>query len=55
VVSAEAAELQGACGGELSGSIARHHLPEIGKWHRQLPDALKAMIDVQAERNRSRA
>jgi hypothetical protein len=24
--------------------------PEIGKWHRQLPDALKAMIDVQAER-----
>ena len=24
--------------------------PEIAKWHRQLPDALKAMIDVQAER-----
>jgi phage terminase large subunit len=24
--------------------------PEIGKWHRTLPDALKAMIDVQAER-----
>ena len=24
--------------------------PEIGKWHRQLPEALKAMIDVQAER-----
>src|SRR5262245_31690335 len=24
--------------------------PEIGKWHRRLPDALKAMIDVQAER-----
>src|SRR6478609_668953 len=24
--------------------------PEIGKWHRQLPDPLKAMIDVQAER-----
>src|SRR5262245_43762002 len=24
--------------------------PEIGKWHRQLPDALKAMIEVQAER-----
>ena len=23
---------------------------EIAKWHRQLPDALKAMIDVQAER-----
>jgi hypothetical protein len=27
--------------------------PEIGKWHRQLPDALKAMIDVQAERSLS--
>src|SRR6478609_468698 len=24
--------------------------PEIGKWHRQFPEALKAMIDVQAER-----
>ena len=24
--------------------------PEIAKWHRQLPEALKAMIDVQAER-----
>jgi uncharacterized protein len=24
--------------------------PEIAKWHRQLPDPLKAMIDVQAER-----
>jgi hypothetical protein len=24
--------------------------PEIAKWHRQLPDALKANIDVQAER-----
>jgi phage terminase large subunit len=24
--------------------------PEIAKWHRRLPDALKAMIDVQAER-----
>jgi phage terminase large subunit len=24
--------------------------PEIGKWHRKLPEALKAMIDVQAER-----
>jgi phage terminase large subunit len=24
--------------------------PEIAKWHRQLPDALRAMIDVQAER-----
>jgi hypothetical protein len=24
--------------------------PEIAKWHRLLPDALKAMIDVQAER-----
>jgi hypothetical protein len=24
--------------------------PEIAKWHRQLPDALKGMIDVQAER-----
>jgi hypothetical protein len=24
--------------------------PEIGKWHRQLPEALKAIIDVQAER-----
>jgi hypothetical protein len=24
--------------------------PEIGKWHRQLPEPLKAMIDVQAER-----
>ena len=24
--------------------------PEIGKWHRQLPEDLKAMIDVQAER-----
>ena len=24
--------------------------PEIAKWHRQLPDALKAMIDMQAER-----
>jgi phage terminase large subunit len=24
--------------------------PEIAKWHRQLPQALKAMIDVQAER-----
>ena len=24
--------------------------PEIAKWHWQLPDALKAMIDVQAER-----
>ena len=24
--------------------------PEIGKWHRQLPEALKTMIDVQAER-----
>ena len=24
--------------------------PEIAKWHRKLPDALKAMIDVQAER-----
>ncbi len=24
--------------------------PEIAKWHRQLPDALKSMIDVQAER-----
>ena len=24
--------------------------PEIGKWHRQLPEALKVMIDVQAER-----
>jgi hypothetical protein len=24
--------------------------PEIAKWHRQLPDALKAIIDVQAER-----
>jgi hypothetical protein len=24
--------------------------PEIAKWHRQLPDALKTMIDVQAER-----
>src|SRR6478752_2822566 len=23
---------------------------EIAKWHRQLPDALKAMVDVQAER-----
>ena len=24
--------------------------PEIAKWHRQLPEALKSMIDVQAER-----
>src|SRR5215467_1540959 len=24
--------------------------PEIAKWHRLLPEALKAMIDVQAER-----
>ena len=24
--------------------------PEIAKWHRQLPEDLKAMIDVQAER-----
>jgi len=24
--------------------------PEIAKWHRQLPEPLKAMIDVQAER-----
>ena len=24
--------------------------PEIAKWHRQLPNALRAMIDVQAER-----
>jgi hypothetical protein len=24
--------------------------PEIAKWHRQLPDALRTMIDVQAER-----
>ena len=24
--------------------------PEIAKWHRRLPDALKSMIDVQAER-----
>ena len=24
--------------------------PEIAKWHRQLPDALKGNIDVQAER-----
>jgi hypothetical protein len=24
--------------------------PEIARWHRQLPDPLKAMIDVQAER-----
>jgi phage terminase large subunit len=24
--------------------------PEIAKWHRQLPEALKAMIEVQAER-----
>jgi hypothetical protein len=24
--------------------------PEIGKWHRQLPEALKGMVDVQAER-----
>jgi hypothetical protein len=28
--------------------------PEIGKWHRQLPDPLKAMIDVQAGRARRR-
>jgi hypothetical protein len=29
--------------------------PEIAKWHQQLPDELKANIDVQAEAYRGRA
>ena len=50
LVPAHAPELQNPCGSELSGPARDTIWPEIAKWHRQLPDALKAMIDVQAER-----
>ena len=50
VVPAHTPELQVPVAANSQDQLRDTIWPEIAKWHRQLPDALKAMIDVQAER-----
>jgi hypothetical protein len=50
LVSTHAPELQGPVAANSQDQLRDTIWPEIAKCHRQLPDALKGMIDVQAER-----
>jgi hypothetical protein len=50
VVSAHAPLQNPCCAANSQNQLRDTIWPEIAKWHSQLPEALKAMIDVQVER-----